>query len=56
VASRAIAVRFCSGTARSDESTFLASATITVEAPKQAFVGAISRALLLHLNEMSRSL
>jgi hypothetical protein len=35
--------------------TFLASATVTAEVPKQAFVVAISRASLSHLNEMSRS-
>jgi phenylpyruvate tautomerase PptA (4-oxalocrotonate tautomerase family) len=33
----------------------LASATMTTEAQKQAFVVAISRATLSHLNEMSRS-
>jgi hypothetical protein len=48
-------VRFCFGMVRLDESTFLASATMTAQATKQAFVVAISRASLLHLNEMSRS-
>jgi hypothetical protein len=37
-------VRFWSGTVRSDGLTFLASTTMTAEAPKQAFVVAISRA------------
>jgi hypothetical protein len=55
MASRAVSVRFCSETVRSDGSTFLASATMTAEAPKQAFVVAIYRALMSHLNEMSRS-
>jgi hypothetical protein len=53
--SRAVSARFCSGTVRSDWSTFLASATMTAEAPKQACVVAISRAGLSHLNQMSRS-
>jgi hypothetical protein len=35
--------------------TFLVSGTMMAEAPKQAFVMAISRASLSHLNEMSRS-
>jgi hypothetical protein len=40
---------------RSVGATFLALATMTTEAPMQAFVVAISRALLSHLNEISRS-
>jgi hypothetical protein len=56
VASRAVSVLFCSRMARLVGATFLASATMTVEAPKQALVVAISRASLSHLNEMSRSL
>jgi hypothetical protein len=40
---------------RSVGATFLASATMTVEAPKQALVVVIFRALLSHLNEISRS-
>jgi hypothetical protein len=40
---------------RSIGATFLASATMTAEAPKQALVMAISKASLSHLNEMSRS-
>jgi hypothetical protein len=51
---RRVSVRFCSEMVRSDGSTFLASATMTVEALKQAFVVAISRTSLSHLNEMSR--
>jgi hypothetical protein len=43
VASRAVSVRFCSGTVRSDWSTFLALATMTAEAPKQLCVVAISK-------------
>jgi hypothetical protein len=54
-ASRAVSVRFCSGMVRSVGATFLALATMTTEAPMQAFVVAISRALLSHLNEISRS-
>jgi hypothetical protein len=55
VASRAVSVRFCSGMVRSVGATFLAFATMTAETPNQAFVAAISRASLPHLNETSRS-
>jgi hypothetical protein len=48
-------VCFCSGMARLVGATFLASATMAAEAPKQALVVAISRALLSHLKETSRS-
>jgi hypothetical protein len=48
-------MRFYSGMVRSVRATFLASAIMTAEAPKQAFVVAISRASLSHLNETSRS-
>jgi hypothetical protein len=48
-------VRFCSGMVRSVGATFLASATMTADVPKQAFFLAIYRASLSHLNEMSRS-
>jgi hypothetical protein len=55
VASKAVSVRFCFGVVRSVGATFLASATMTAETSKLAFVVAISRASLSHLNEMSRS-
>jgi hypothetical protein len=55
VASKAVSVCFCSLMVRSARATFLASATMTAEEPKQALVVAISRALLSHLNDMSRS-
>jgi hypothetical protein len=54
-ASRAVSVRFFSGMVMSVGATFLAPATMTADAPKQAFVVAIFWASLSHLNEMSRS-
>jgi hypothetical protein len=53
IASRVVSMRFYSGMVRSVEATFLSSATMTDETSMQAFVVAISRASLSHLNETS---
>jgi hypothetical protein len=55
VASRAVLLRFCSMMVRSLGATFAATTTMTAEVSAQAFVAAMSRASLSHLNETIRS-
>jgi competence transcription factor ComK len=55
VASRVVSVCFCAVMVTSVGVTFSASATMTAEVSMQAFVVAIYRASLSHLNDTMRS-